>query len=440
MPDLNIASDKDSTSTRNVWSIAKLNFAIKNHLEGNPYFQNIYVEGEISNLVKHSSGHIYMSLKDEQSSIRCTFFKNANQKFKDVRLAEGLKIVAGGSISVYAPRGDYQLNITRVMPSGEGEMRLRIEKLKKKLYEEGLFDSARKKLLPFMPVTLGVATAPTGAAIKDIIRVARNRFPGINILLAPCLVQGNEAIDSIVTAIEALNDPSLGVDLIIAGRGGGSFEDLMAFNEEPVVRAFAESKIPIISAVGHEIDSPVSDLAADAFAATPSAAAEMAVPVYSEILDSLDDQGLRLRVALKNKYRIEKDRLFALLKSRVHLQPRAVLDAPGQSLDLISRELKQQMIQRMKESRNLLKAFDVLPLHYNNQIREHKKNFTVVSERLSSFSPLATLKRGFSVVRNGKKQIIRKHSDTKVGESLEVILFEGKLSVKVESIDKTTLS
>ncbi len=415
-----------------VWSIQRLNTVVRENLQGNPLLQNIWIEGEIFNLTYHSSGHIYFSLKDEASEIRCTFFRGANLKFRDVKLQNGMKILAGGGVSVFVQRGSYQFNVTRVMIAGEGELRLRIERLKKRLQEEGLFDPARKRPFPYLPLTIGVATAATGAAIRDIIRVARTRFPRINILLAPCLVQGEGSVSSIVEAIRALNDPRFGVDVIIAGRGGGSFEDLMSFNEEPVVRAFAESRVPILSAVGHEIDHPLSDLAADAFAPTPSAAVERLLPVYEDLRESLEDSGYRLRVALNSRHRREKERLLRIFKSRVHENPRSILEGAYQSLDMITRELQLSMVRHLKESRMALLNFNVLPGLYEKNLARNQRRFSVAAERLENFSPLGTLQRGYAVVRDQKGTVIRSANQVKVGESLEILLHEGRLEVKVE--------
>jgi exodeoxyribonuclease VII large subunit len=342
-----------------------------------------------------------------------------------------MKILAKGGVTVYPPRGSYQFNVLQIVPAGEGALRLKIEQLKKKLQSEGLFSQEHKKPVPVLPLTLGVATAPTGAAIQDIIRVARSRFENINILLAPCLVQGDDAPSSIVEAIEALNDPLFEVDVIIAGRGGGSFEDLIAFNDEAVVRAYFNSRVPIVSAVGHEIDHPISDLAADAYAATPSAAVEMIVPVY-------DDYEHRLSHYLKNLIRREKERLIRILKSRVHLQPASFLDIPRQSLDIISKDLQKGMTNVIRNAREKFNAFQMLPILYRNRVFEFQKRFSIAEERLQNFSPLATLKRGYSVVREpSSKKVIRSSKDVHIGQPLEVLLSQGKIAVTVNEVGDT---
>ena len=422
---------------RQAWSVSGLNSFIRDKLQNEVRLQNIWVEGEILNLTYHSSGHIYFSLKDKESVINCTFFRNANRSLHGLKLSEGMEILARGGISLYLPRGNYQLNVTQVMLAGEGELRLKIEQLKKKLFKEGLFNPERKKTLPLLPVTLGVATAPTGAAIQDIIHVARNRYPTINIVLAPCLVQGDGAVNSIVSAIEALNEPSLGIDVIIAGRGGGSFEDLMAFNEEDVVRAFANSQIPIISAVGHEIDNPITDLAADAFSATPSAAAERAVPVLADIISHIEESALRFGLLLKNKYNMEQDRFMQLLKSQIYTNPISILSTPGQHLDLAIRDFRSAIKLKVNESALQLKGVNLIPVLFQKNLADFIKRYELAIERLGNFSPLATLKRGFAIVRNNKKNVIRKHTQVKKGENLEVLLDEGRIGVSVIETTET---
>jgi len=421
-----------------VLSVTRLNQIIRETLLHNDGIQNIWIEGEIFNVTYHSSGHIYFSMKDTQSLINCTFFKNVNYRFRDIKLSEGMQILARGGISVYLQRGQYQFNVLSVMPVGEGQLRLKIEALKKKLHKEGLFEYSRKKPLPILPITLGVATAPTGAAFQDVIRVSRSRFPEINIILAPCLVQGQEAPASIVEAISALNDPDLNVDVIIAGRGGGSFEDLLAFNDENVVRAFASSNVPIVSAVGHEIDQPITDLAADVFAPTPSAAAEKVVPVYIEILERIEELTLRLYISLRNRHRHSKEKFVKILKSPIYHEPRIILEQYQQTLDLSSKDVYTSMREVVNSHMVLFNKFNVLDALFNSNMVRFNKRFSVAEERLYSFSPMATLNRGYAVVRNTHKSVIRKSTDTSKNEKLEILLSKGKLNVKVLDIKKST--
>ncbi|MCE9599390.1 MAG: exodeoxyribonuclease VII large subunit [Spirochaetia bacterium] len=419
---------------RKILTIGQINTIVRDVLASELHLQNIWIEGEISNLVTHTSGHIYFSLKDESSALACTFFKGANQRNRDVKIANGLRIQARGGISVFVPRGQYQFNVQQVLPAGEGLLRLKIEQLKRKLHAEGLFAGEKKRPLPSFPFTLGIATAPTGAAIQDIIRVARSRFPSINLLLAPCMVQGPEAADSIAYAIDLLNRPELEVDVIIAGRGGGSFEDLLPFNDEMVVRAFARSRVPIVSAVGHEIDHPLTDLAADDYAATPSAAVQKVVPIIGEIMDRVEECALRLRYSLLQNHKRGKDRLQRVLTSRVHKKPTAMLEPAFMELDALDRGINTAMRARINHNQRQLETFQNLSMLYSSRVQEFWEHFRIVEERLTNFSPLGTLKRGYSILRNVDKKILRRAKETRPGEKLEVILSEGKLLVHVDQV------
>ncbi|HEX8994141.1 MAG TPA: exodeoxyribonuclease VII large subunit, partial [Candidatus Paceibacterota bacterium] len=245
-----------------VLTVTELAQIVKRKIESSPELTSIWVRGEISNITYHSSGHIYFTLKDAGAVLQAVFFKSVNRNLK-FKLEEGLAVIAFGSITTYEKRGNYQMVVADVSLEGIGALQKKIEQLKKKLAEEGIFDQTRKKKIPFLPKRVGVVTSPTGAAFRDILKVALRRFPTIEIILAPAKVQGDDAALTIVRGIEELNNPAWGIDVIIAGRGGGSFEDLMPFNEEIVIRAFAGSRVPIVSAVGHQIDHPLSDDAAD---------------------------------------------------------------------------------------------------------------------------------------------------------------------------------
>lgn len=416
-----------------VWSVSQVNSVVREKLQNDSQLRNLWVEGEIFNVNYHSSGHIYFSIKDAQSNLSATFFRNANARFTHIRLQNGMRILAGGAISVYAPRGSYQLNITRIMLAGEGELRLQIEELKNRLHREGIFDPSLKKIMPFYPVTLGIVTAPTGAAVQDIIRVARTRYPEINILLAPCRVQGDEAPGSICEAIRLLNDPALGVDVIIAGRGGGSFEDLLPFSNETVVRAFAKSRLPIVSAVGHEIDHPLSDMAADKYAATPSAAAEMVVPESGLLRDLIDDCGLRLRIALRNHHRNATERLQRVLQSRVYQEPHSLWQQREQELDLLVRDLRNSLENALISGRTIYAQHTrLLPVYYRRTLDQKRSRFELLAERLQNFSPLGTLDRGYAIVRDKHKNIIRNANQVQIGDALELLLAKGRLSVELK--------
>lgn len=421
---------------RRIFSISQINNLVRDILQNELHIQNIWIEGEVSNFMQHASGHIYFTLKDDQSAISCTFFRGSNIRQRELKMGNGMRVQARGGISVYAARGQYQFNVQQVVPAGEGMMRVRIEQLKRKLHAEGLFDASRKKPLPRFPFTLGVATAPTGAALQDIIRVARHRFAGINILLAPCIVQGPEAVDSVTFAIELLNRPELGVDVIIAGRGGGSFEDLLPFNDEAVVRAFAASRVPIVSAVGHEIDHPLADLAADEYAATPSAAVEKVVPVIQETMDRIEEQALRIRYALLMNHKRGKERLRRLLQSRVHTTPRGFLEPFMLQMDTADKEMSLALRARVEAAARRFESTRNLGMYFEARLRKHSARFDVLSERLANFSPLGTLKRGYAIVRDQKKRVIRSTSQVARGDSVEIILGQGRLQARVLEISE----
>ncbi|MDR0198761.1 MAG: exodeoxyribonuclease VII large subunit, partial [Methanomassiliicoccaceae archaeon] len=272
-----------------VISVSELNERARSVISADPSLNDVWVSGEISNLTKHTSGHYYFTLKDAKSEVRCTLFRGARNTLQ-FEPSESMKVAAFGSVDMYVARGSYQFNVSTMRRSGIGDLYLALEELKRKLKAEGLFDEARKRTIPEYPLTVGVVTSPTGAAIQDIIKVAEKRFPA-NILLAPVLVQGDGAAASIAKGIELMN--SLDVDVLIVGRGGGSAEDLWAFNEEVVARAIAASRIPVISAVGHETDITVADMVADIRAPTPSAAAEMALPDMSSELRNIGNLMMR---------------------------------------------------------------------------------------------------------------------------------------------------
>ncbi len=414
-------------------SITKLNQFVQEALRREIRLQNIWIEGEITNYnYNRSSGHIYFSLKDDQSVMDCTFFKYANARYAGPAMKDGTKVLAKGSISTFPARGRVQFNIQMVMLAGEGALRLKIEELKQRLFKEGVFDPSRRRPLPAMARTIGVVTAPGGAAIQDIIRVARLRHPRINILLAPCQVQGPEAPASICEAIQLLNLPEMNVDVIIAGRGGGSFEDLLAFNEESVIRAFATSRVPIVSAVGHEIDAPLTDLAADAHAPTPSAAAQKVVFDFRSIETNLERSHERLRQALRNRYRNDRDRLRALLRSAALTSPRGAVENRIQLVDDLSKSMRHGLTRIVQDRRMRYRNSELIAVHYRAILNHAQRSFGIASERLMNFGPLATLQRGYSIVTTDEGTVIRSIAGLKKGNRLEIILTDGRASVIVE--------
>ncbi|MCG6168066.1 exodeoxyribonuclease VII large subunit [Leptospira sp. FAT2] len=410
-------------------SVSEVTRILKTLITGSKDLKNIWVRGEISNYSKPSSGHIYFSLKDSGSLIRCTFFNYSNKNYSGKPLSDGKEIQVYGTVTLYEAGGSYNLNVTRVEELGQGDILLQIEKLKQKLAAEGLFDPERKRRIPSFPKTLGIATSPSGAAIEDIIKVARSRFPGINILIAPCVVQGEEAPDSIVSAIEELNKPSWNVDVIIAGRGGGSFEDLMAFNDEKVIRAYADSRVPIISAVGHQTDVLLSDFAADFYTPTPTAAAEHAVPKEEDVLQFLSQLEGRLRTSLQAKVSSSKDRLRLLSGKFIFKEPMQLLNQRSQRIDEIGVRLQKAVSNKMDLAKVRLERYDNLTSKIRNILYHKKQKAEFWTSKVEDLSPAATMKRGYSIVRNQKGNIIRSPEETKPEEELQVLLSGGTMQV-----------
>lgn len=414
-------------------SVSEVNRLIKSKLQDSTEFKNIWVRGEISNHSQtNSSGHIYFSLKDTTSVIKCAFFSFQAKNYKGTPLRNGMEILVYGSVSVYEPGGYYSLTVQKIEEIGEGDILLKIEKLKKALLEKGIFDATHKRPLPKFPKRLGIVTSPKGAAVEDIIRIATDLNPSIQILVSPCLVQGDGAETSIIEAIREINDPKWEVDVIIAGRGGGSFEDLMAFNQEAVVMAYYNSRIPIISAVGHEIDRVLTDLAADATTPTPTAAAKLAIPNVSDTLIRLDEMEDRLKSALTNRIRVGKEKWMGVSTRPVFQNPKTMIESRSTQLDELMTKIsllgKNYLVRKQSE----FQKFDYFSQNWKSYLERIHNKFTLAEQRLDHFSPLGTLKRGYSVLRNQKKQVISSIQNVSKNESLEVTLTDGKLLVEVK--------
>jgi len=418
-----------------IYTVTELTRTIKQTLEQSEAFTGIWLKGEIYNLTYHSSGHIYFTLKDDNAVISVTFFKYANKKLT-FRLEDGMSVFAQGSISLYEKRGSYQLNVTAVKLEGEGELQKRIEQLKKKLSTEGLFNTEFKQPLPFLPRRVGVVTSPTGAAIQDIMKVAIRRFPDIEILLAPAKVQGDDAAATIVRGIRELNRPEHKIDVIIAGRGGGSFEDLMPFNEETVVRAFFESSIPVISAVGHQIDHPLSDDAADAAAPTPSAAAEMAVPVKKELMDETNHLLERSEMALQSRVHYFQNRIDHILSRRIFQEPMEILS----HRELILKDIEQSIQGRLKEiitsKKEELLSLPDISLLVKNRLNSLQHRFQISLQAIDQLSPLQVMRRGYAVLKDSDNILIRSVDQASAGSPLHVYLVDGTLNCMINSINK----
>ncbi len=393
-----------------IYTVTELTSDIRAVLEDG--FPAVWVEGEVSNFTKHSSGHMYFSLKDEKSVISCVFFKNINQYLK-FKIEAGMKIVAFGRISLYDKRGQYQLYVEKVEPRGLGALQLAFEQLKERLSGEGLFDRQHKKEIPYLPHRIGVVTSPTGAAIKDILKVTRRRFQNIDLILRPVRVQGKGAELEIAGAIEEFNDFG-DVDVLIVGRGGGSMEDLWAFNEEIVARAIYNSGIPVISAIGHEIDFTIADFTADMRAATPSAAAETVIPEKEELIDRIGAARRRMKRSLRGALERQRTRLEHLDGSYVFRQPLTLVEQHMQRID------------------DLTRAAGIRAAHL---VDKNEGVFRTLAGRLESLSPFAVLRRGYSITMREKEDAIVKDAGAlKPGDIVNTRLSRGAFTSRVERV------
>ncbi len=417
-----------------VYSVSDITGILKQLIESTPQLNGVWVKGEISNLTYHSSGHIYFSLKDEGAVIQAVFFKHAN-KHLDFKLEEGMSVVVFGGVTVFEKRGSYQFIVYKIRKEGLGELLQKIEKLKEKLYKEGLFAPERKKPLPVLPKRIGVVTSPTGAAIRDIIKVAMRRFPNIEIILAPAKVQGEGAVASIVTGIQELNNPRWDVDVIIAGRGGGSFEDLMAFNEEAVVRAFASSRVPIISAVGHQIDHPLSDLAADVAAPTPSAAAEIAVPVKADLMAAINNYAMRVSRRLSLICESFANRIALITQRRVFQNPMSLVENFELTLSDTENRLQSLMQKRITEIKERVSRIKDLELMIKNRLQNYWHIYMMQASKLEHLSPVSVLKRGYSITLKDS-QVVSSIQKIQTGDSVRVVVYDGSIQCDVQSVSE----
>ena len=389
-----------------VFSVSQITSLIKEILETS--FRTITIEGEISNWRPSSSGHIYFTLKDNVSQIKAVIFRSAAYKLS-FSPKDGDKVRCTGNLTVYAAQGNYQIVVSKMEPAGTGNILQMLEERKQKLAAEGLFDSEKKRPLPLFPQTIGVVTSPTGAAIRDILNIAKRRNPKINIIVLPAIVQGDGAAQTIIRMIEIANFYKL-CDILIVGRGGGSLEDLLPFSEENVVRAVSSSNIPVISAVGHEIDWALCDYAADFRAPTPSAAAEMAIPVLEDIKIELQDYKEDL---YNNINRIVKNTRL-LIKS---FNP--------DSLEIKFRNIQQPLLNRFEAAKTNL--FE----NIKNKIKDYRNIISNSKTILENASPQTILDRGYSMVTDNKGNIIRNENQVSAGDEIKITLAKGKLSASV---------
>lgn len=418
-------------------------------------FPDMWIEGEISNLRAPGSGHLYCTLKDETSQIRAVLFRSNAGRLRFM-LQEGMQVVVRGRLTIYEPRGEYQIVLEYVEPKGIGALQLAFEQLKERLAAEGLFDQARKRPLPAFPRTVGVVTSLRGAAIRDILAVLRRRWPTIRILIAPVLVQGEGAAAQIAEALSALNDVG-NVEVIIVGRGGGSMEDLWSFNEEIVVRAIAGSTVPVVSAVGHEIDFTLADFASDLRAPTPSAAAEAATPVLADVVERLRELAIRIRQAVMRYGQIERRRLDASVQGLASLRFR--LQEEAQRADGLADQLYentrgllstgcdrvqelQQDLSRLNPLIAVKQGLAIVPQLGKRLERQmstlldlRRRDMQGAVAQLHNLSPLGILGRGYSILRTDPAgRVVHRAGEVRVGQKLMAQLVEGQLSCTVTGV------
>jgi exodeoxyribonuclease VII large subunit len=400
----------DERDAERVLSIGELTGQIKQTLEGN--FGRVWVSGEISNFSRPASGHCYLTLKDDTAQIRAVIWRTA-AKAARFDLHDGLEVICQGYLDVYAPRGSYQLVIQKIEPKGLGALERALRMLREKLAAEGLFAAERKRHLPRFPRRIAFVTSPTGAAVRDFLEVLRRRWRDVHVLIVPVRVQGDGAAAEIAAGIELVNRLVHEVDVLVVGRGGGSLEDLWAFNEEIVVRAIHASRIPVVSAVGHEIDVTLSDLVADVRALTPSEAAERVVPAMEELREFLDRQEARLGSALRSRFQLARTRVDNLAGCRVFRRPLERVQLLGQRVDDLQSRADRAMARRVERATSSLEA---------------------KAAQLESLSPLSVLARGYSMTtRSADGALLRRARDVAPGELVRTRLADGEITSRVEA-------
>ena len=400
-----------STPSRDIHTVSRLNQAVRALLEGE--FPSVWVEGEVSNLSRPSSGHLYFSLKDARAQIRCALFQNRALLFRDCP-RNGQQVLLRGRVSLYEPRGDFQIIVEYVEEAGAGTLRRAYDELRLKLESEGLFAPERKRPLPRFPRRIGVITSPTGAAIRDVLTTLRRRYPGLPVLIYPVPVQGDGAAERIAHAIRLASERG-DCDVLLLARGGGSLEDLQAFNEETVARAIFACAIPLATGIGHETDVTIADFAADLRAATPTAAAELASPDRLEWLRRVRLLAERLDSALQRQFATQRQRLTELTRRLDRAHPRRRLQDHAQRLDELDQRLRAAFRQRLETASQRLRG---------------------LSGHLHALSPLATLDRGYAIVRRQPDGAVLRRADAvRIGDAVEALLSQGRLHCQVTAID-----
>jgi exodeoxyribonuclease VII large subunit len=440
-----------------IFTISALTKYIKRTFDSDEVLQDFWVKAEISNFKKHSRGHMYFTLKDQHSKIQAVMFAG-NNRFLKFMPEDGMNLLVRGSVSVYETNGQYQMYVNEMQPDGVGNLYLAFEQLKKKLEQAGYFDEKHKKLLPVIPAQIGVITSPTGAAIRDIVTTIKRRFPSAAITLFPVLVQGSEAPSSIAKAIRQANLIA-DLDVLIVGRGGGSIEELWAFNEEIVAKAIFESIIPIISAVGHETDITIADFVADLRAPTPTAAAELAVPHWEELFEKVLQRKIRLQRAISKQVESERKKLTTLQKSYAFRYPEQLIKQKEQQLDRVIENFQRSMTYLLERKRTSLhhlekdlKRSDLKSyiLKAQEKLSQNKllleQHLTVIKKdrdfqlrhlvaKLESLSPLKVMTRGYSLVYKDDGQLVKSVTDVVKGDSLQLKLKDGSVFCRIENME-----
>ncbi len=399
-------------SNGNILTVTQLNMYVKGLLEGEPNLKSVYIVGEISNFTNHyKSGHFYLTLKDDKASIKAVMFRSAASKLM-FELQNGMRVICSGRVSLFERDGSYQFYIDSMQPDGVGALQIAYEQLKQKLSKLGMFDDVNKQPIPRVPQRIAVITSPTGAAVQDIMNILSRRFPLAQVVMCPVLVQGELAPDSLTDAVLAVNELNC-ADVIIIGRGGGSIEDLWAFNSEKLAYAIFNSHIPVISAVGHETDFTICDFVADLRAPTPSAAAELAVPDSAELGEYFDITLSRLKGSVRSMLSAYEARLKALSSNRLLRTPSVYFDHIGETVDSLESRLKGAA---------------------EKALQENLSRLSVLSARLDAMSPLKTLARGYVIVKNSTGDVVKSVSSVSKGETVSVTLADGSFDSVINNI------
>ena len=433
---MNTSTTSIIDDARRVYTVAELTRLVKQTLEDE--VGRVWVEGEISNFRRQASGHCYFTLKDERAQLSAVFFAGS-QRGVAVPLSDGMQVRLYGELSVYEPRGQYQLIVRQVEAGGQGMLMARFEALKRRLQAEGLFDEARKRPLPLLPRHVGIVTSPTGAAIRDILNIVTRRFPNLHVLLAPVRVQGAGAAEEIAAAIDRLNARSARavgeadrgpldapLDVLIVGRGGGSLEDLWCFNEECVARAIARSELPVISAVGHEIDFTIADFVADMRAPTPSAAAELVVGRKEGFEKALRQQARQLRQTLRQRLTELRGRVETARASHIFHAPRHLVERAAQGLDALEMRLKQALSgATARQHRRVEECRARMTRAAPGELQRRQRQVAALERQLRALSPVAVLERGYSLTRSADGKLVRSVRQVAVGARLRTQVADG---------------